>query len=493
MKVKNNKRKSPEKYNLGAFVTKNQQSINNATNAIGALSPLAGGGALSGAMSGLSTGASIGSVVPGIGNIIGGAVGLVGGALFGGLRKQKQEAAKKAQLKAQDDIRGSLVADEYESNLDLVNENPYGVYAKGGDVIPAETINIEKGELQINPNTGKILRKFDGINPETGGKYEAHNKKGKDSKNNMVTAEEGTFIITKKEASKYEDAVNNNDKLHQNSIMSNIRNQKYKTLGRNPKKYATGGLVDPKLLPNINPMGAGLTGTLNMPKTLPTPAGLAQPAVSNLTSPQGVNYNGLLDNVVNYLPSAVNMVQGLKTPNYLEYRPTRMNVGLRQRTLENLPNEISVNPLINQLNSASYSADRDILNSTSNSSISRALRQNNNSLLRRNISGAYMDVAGINNQIRAQRAGIYSNLGYQDQQRSAQNAQMILGVDTQNRQMDLAKQQQFNYGTSQAQQMYQNNRTNVRKAQLDEQQLALLAQIFPSAAPLITNWRGGTR
>src|SRR5690606_38938240 len=120
-----------------------------------------------------------------------------------------------------------------------------------------------------------------------------HNKKGKDSKNNMVTAEEGTFIITAKEGKKYEEAVENNDKLYQNTIMSNIRNKKQALTkkGKGSKKYQTGGLVDPSLL-NPVPAGLGFNNSPTIPTGLSTPANLANPAISNLTAPNaGISPN----------------------------------------------------------------------------------------------------------------------------------------------------------------------------------------------------------
>lgn len=501
MKVKNKRKtKSPEKYALGDFVLSNQQAINSGLGAVGALSPLAGGGAASGAMSGVASGASIGSsILPGVGTIVGGLLGGIGGAIFGGRRRRKEEEARQAQINREDALRRAPVADEYLSNIDMNNENPYGVYQYGGEVLPNinPTINIEKGELQIDPQTGKILRKFEGINPETGGLYEPHNKKGRDSKNNMVTAEEGTFIITAKEGKKYEEAVKNNDKLYQNTIMSNIRNKKQDLTkkGKGSKKYQTGGLVDPNLL-NPVPAGLGINNSPTIPTGLSTPANLANPAISNLTAPSAgfsPNWGNIANNLVNYLPSAVNMIQGTRTPNYLNYRPTGMNVGMRRRILNNLPQEQSVNPTLNRLQSSSRAADSRILNSTSNPAISRALRASNQAATTRAISDVYDSTNQINNQIRSSRAGMLSNLAAQDEAREAINNQMALGVDTQNRSMDLGRRQQFNLGVSQLQQMYQNNRRNKALSERDQMTLDLLREIFPNVGDLYSNWGGGNR
>lgn len=498
-KTRNKKKKLPEKYNLGSFVINNQQAINQATQAAGALAPVAGGGAGSGALSGLATGASVGSaILPGIGTAIGAGLGAIGGAIFGGSKKRKQEAAQRAEERKQEELRRAPVVDEYLSNIDTNNENPYGVYQLGGEVLPNidPTINIEKGELQIDPTSGKILRKFTGINPESGGLYKPHNK-GRDPKDNMVTAEEGSFIITKKEAKKYEDAVENNDKLYQNTIMSNIRNKKREEGKNKPiNKYQTGGIVDPNLLANMTQAGVNPNLTPTIPTSLGAPNSFQGPGISNLTAASntgGANLGSIADNLVNYLPSAVNLIQGSQSPNYLNYRPTRMNVGLRQRTLNNLPQEQSVNPVLNRLSSTSRAADRQILDSTSNPAISRALRASNQASLQRGISDVYNQSNRENNQIRSQRAGILSNLAGQDQQRSAQNAQMALGVDTQNRQMREGRRGQFNRGISQLQQMYQNNRRNRQLSDMDQRTLKLYEQIFPNAGGVFDSWRGGNR
>lgn len=471
MKQKN--KRASNKYNLGAFVTKNQQAITGITNAAGAIAPIAGNQAVSGALSGLSMGASVGSLFPGVGTLVGGAVGLVGGAVKGIFDGNAEKKAKQRAIKKANDIRHGQVVDAYESEIDYTNENPYGVYAEGGDV-DKELINIEKGELQIDPTTGKILREYTGINPETGGKYEPHKKKGKDTKHNMVTAEVDTFIITSKEGNKYKKAVDTNDKLAQNTIMANIRNAKREA----SKKYATGGGVYKHNTGVYNPSNlAYLKGQLSN----------TAPAGNNT----GLGVGNILESALNFLPALTNIGQSRQTPNYLNYRPASMNVGLRQKTLASLPTEVSINPVLNSITGSIDSVDRDIVGSTSNSSISRALRSANAISGRRAINDAYVNNNNMNNNIRMNRASVYSNLGAQDQQRSAINAQMMLGVDTENRQMDLAKQQQLNYGISQAQQMAQTLRGNKLKGNRELEMIELMKQIFPNASDFLTNYRGG--
>ena len=612
-KKKLNKTKSPKKYALGDFVVNNQQAINTGAKAIGGLSSLAGGGAASGAMSGVASGASIGSsILPGVGTVVGGIIGGIGGAIFGGAKKRKEREAKERQARHENFVRQAPVIDEYLSNIDTDNENPYGVYADGGEVdnsrkkpytprrsrkliksgkkaaynmsrnedgdtifenvfeffdptgisswddvyrslgdgvegstimeasgatplvgkttkflkggsklapqakvllntprilraldtssdvqnlstkfangsdvlTPVPKINIEKGELQIDPNTGKILREYNGINPETGGLYQKHSKKqSNESPNNMVTAEDGTFIITKKEASKYKDAIKNNDKLYQNSIMSNIRNRK-KAL--NKQKFADGGIVDPNLL---NPVASGIN--LNTDITIPNISpSINNNPTSNLKVDNNFNWGNIADNVFNYLPSAVNMVQGLGTPDYLKPNPTRMNVGLRRNILNNMPRESSVNPILNRLNAEARGFDRQISNSTSNSSISRALRASNRVNLNRSINDAYLRNNEFNNSIRANRANIYSNLANQDENRAMRNNAMLYESSRENRMMDLAKKQQFNQGVSQLQQMYQNNRRNRDLRDRDLMMLQLMQDIFPAASGIYNRYGG---
>ena len=107
------------------------------------------------------------------------------------------------------------------------------------------------------------------------------------------------------------------------------------------------------------------------------------------------------------------------------------------------------------------------------------------------LKDAYVNNNNMNNNIRMNRSSVYSNLGAQDKQRSAINSQMILGVDSQNRQMDLAKQQQFNYGVSQLQQMAQTLRGNKLKGNRELEMIELMKQIFPNASDFLNSYGGG--
>lgn len=624
------KKQSPRRYDLGAFVTKNQQSINAGFAGAASLGAMTGNDTIAGATSGLASGAALGTaIMPGIGT----AVGAVGGALFGGIMGGKKARAKKNAIRTQDQLRQAGVMDQFESDLDTFNENPYGVYQdggkvkkgnlaintgnkkiinksgvkdynsgydplypdgnrqfnlmnagfelmdptgssgfsdsldaiqdsnmpnqlkfleiagslpylnklkklgtlgkgiyvasntpevaqiiggsipqndnnarrivknslkryeEGGDVNP-NIINIEKDELQIDPNNGKILRKYTGINPETGGKYEAHSKKGQDTINNMVTAKEGTFIITKKDAKKYEDAVKNNDKLAQNTIMSNIRNKKQQMT-----KYADGGdiydytLFKPNLsqvpFNSIVPTNNGINSRPYTPLTLNKLNINPKASISTPISNTNNTINTGIENALDYLPSIANAFQGLQTPNYLQYRNIRPDVRNRQQVLNNMPNEISVNPVLNSIYGNTNSNSRSIYQNTSNPAIARALNQANNDATNRAINDAYYQNNNMNNSIRGQRAGIYSNLAQSQENINAQNAQMMLNVDNTNRDMDLAKRQQLNYALSQLSQLNQNNRTNRQKSIREQQSLDLLKEIFPNAGYIFDQYKGG--
>lgn len=490
-KLKNKVKKTPrDKYTLGAFVEGNRQISQQYQNQINSLATPQGGQLGSQTMSGVTSGAAIGtSIAPGIGTAIGGLIGGVGGLIFGGIRDRKEREAYRDQINQLNTARSNMTKDLYTSSIDMNNENPYGVYKNGGDILnPA--INIEKGELQINPETGKILREFNGINPETGGLYEKHAKGSKkDSKNNMVTAEEGTFIITKKEAKNYKDAVDNNDKLYQNSIMQNIRNYKKDF----SKKYANGSdVLDPNLLYSMPLAGVNPTGNLNIPTSLPNTSfrSIPQANISNGAG-TGLNISNIASTALNYLPSIYNMVQGSKRANTMPYTPVRMNVANRQRILSNLPQDVSANPALNNIRNARNRAYRGVNMNTANPAIARANRLS--------LEGNFLDAENqatynsqlANNQIRGQRASILSGLEGQDQARSAQNVQNLNQTLLTNRQMQLAKEQQFNTGLSQAQQMFQNNRRNRQLGNMDQQTLELLKQVFPNAGNLFDPWKGG--
>lgn len=620
--IKNTKRTKPKKcpknkYQMGSFVTSARDLGSQYNQQISQLNKPQGGNIGSSAMSMAGTGASIGGgIAPGIGHIIGGLGGMLLGGIFGSSAKRREERAYRDQVNKLNTAKRNQIQDLYNYNIDVNNENPYGVYQDGGRVkkgnlaintgkkkiinkkgvteynsgydpkypegnpgfnimhnaiefldptgisswgdigdawksdsslgsklletssgLPfirnlkklgvmgkgiygatnhsdiSDTIddikkydnggdintqltkiNIEKGELQVDPETGKILREYKGINPETGGMYERHAKGNKkDTHNNMVTAEEGTFIITNKEAKNYKKAVDNNDKFYQNAIMSNIRNQKKSMTN----KYQTGGdILNP--IPNIYSAGVNLSP-------------IAQPEIRNnlMTVPRSnmnfsnsdrlmnafdnINWGNVTNTAINYLPSLYNMFQGSRRANTMPYTPIRMNVDNRRRILSEMPREISANPALNNIRRDRNRALRGINRSTNSPAISRA----NRLALESNYIGAENEALYqnqmMNNQIRGQRAQILSGLGFQDQQRESMNVQNLNNTFLQNRQMQLAKEQQFNYGLSQAHQMYQNNRTNRQRRNMEDIQMETLKTIFPVLAYYqgLTNKAGG--
>lgn len=495
-KITKPKNCKPKKYNLGALVENNPDvfsGLNNQMVNLRAQNPgkgLAGKAAMSGMSAGSSLGSAVGSVVgsaiPGLGTLIGAGVGALGGAIFGGIQRKKARKEHANQIDQLDKTRSQTVQDMYEASVDTNNENPYGVYKNGGSVFPNidPVINIEKGELQVDANTGKILRKYTGINPETGGLYEPHAKKGKDTDNNLVTAKEGTFIITKKEAKKYEDAVKNNDKLYQNSIMSNIRNHKKSV----SKKYNDGGNVLGGLTER------GLSGLSNPNLSINPNMQLVNPFNPNTSANinPGFDFGNAISTGLNFVPSIYNMIQGSKSPNFMPFNSNRMNVANRQRILANMPNEISANPALRNIRNARSRYNRNIDRNTSNASIARANRLSAESSFMGAENEALYNNALVNNQIRSQRANILSNLDAQDRDLDARNLANLNNTLMTNRQMSEGRRQQFDYGISQAGQMLGALRKNRDMSNMDKYRMDILREIFPVMGSYYSNLlRGG--
>lgn len=359
----------------------------------------------------------------------------------------------------------------------------------GGD-INSTIINIEKGELQIDPESGKILREFTGINPQTGGLYKYHSSKGDDPIDNFVTAKEGTFIITKSQSKKYKDAVDNNDKLYQNSIMQNIRNRKRK-LSLNSEKFATGGEVNPRDYfsnwlnnTNLNAVSPTANITFNAgPNSIKPIANTSSPNLST-----GPDYLGLATNLLGYGTGIYNMIKGSQAPNYQEFRPLRMDVAGRRRILDNLPQDVSVNPALNQVRRSRNNAYRAIDQGTSNSAIARANKLGLENTFIDAENEAYYNNTLMNNQIRGQRASILSGLSQQDSARDMANAQMLGQVEEINRNLGLAREQQLNTGVSQLIQNFQNNRFINRQQNNDRLRWKILQDMNPYMKYYANDW-----
>lgn len=488
-----------DKYNYGSYVVINQQRGEPATPKTNV------GGS---AMSGLASGASIGtSILPGWGTAIGAVVGGIGGLISGNSKnKRRQREQKKLDLQSLNSF-----TQQYDANIDSVNENPYGTYQDGGDVAPNLTpINIELGEILVDPQTGKIKREFSGINPETGGLYEPHAKgRKKDTPNNIVTAEEGSFVITKQKAKEYKDAIKNNDKLAQNSIMHNIRNKK-----RQSMKFAEGGLVDPpiNLFPTVDwqqieklkrPTQTGtnqLSGIISNNNSItessrfnPNKITYGDPnrSVSSLTNKTanaqaGFNWGDLMT----ALPAVSNLIQGFSSPNYMKSGPSYVNP-YRNQILANMPRDINYSPLFNRIYRDRNTAYGLIDETTNSSAIARANKLNVMANTQRGIQDTYFQGEDYNNRIRGQRAGIYGNLAAQELDQFYNDRQFNYGIGMLNRQMQEGRRQQINYGLSQLGQLYQNKQLNSRLENRDRDLMNLLPQIFPALEYYLDNYKSG--
>lgn len=442
------------KYNLGSFIETNGANIGTLGTFAGQAIGGAGGNALSSAASGFTAGLSFGPIGAGIGA----GLGLLGGVL-GANKQQKQEEALRLQ---QQNANTRNYTNKMNSNLDTQNLNPYGnlSFALGG-LVPTASINIEKGELQIDPVTGKILRKYDKINPETGGLYKEHSK-GTDTKNNFVTAEPGTFIITKDKAKDYQKAIDTNDKLHQNSILQNIKNAKDNA--KLSEKMALGSFVDP-----VKPIGLADTRISQ---------GAPMTPISYTGQQSG--FNKALGGLMNYAPSLLNIGQGLfgRVENQPYVNPV-VNP-YRTQVLNNLPQDISFDPIRKDLLRQQGAAFNQVRNSTNGSPIARANMNNIFANTNNQLGRLQLDNSLANNQVRGQRASIYAGLGSQDMQEQARIQQLNLGIDDRNMANRGAKQNLLSTGLGQLQQTYQNQNMIGQQKANDALKNKLLYEMFPN-------------
>lgn len=494
MKTVNKNKKN--RYDFGSFVEDNGSSIGAG---VGMLGQAVGGG-VGNAISSAGTGAAMGTAIaPGIGTLIGGAVGLIGG-IFGNAKKKK---AAKAQAAAQSLQFTNNYNAGFNEQLDTVNQNPYGndLVFKMGGVVPANFINIEKGELQIDPATGKILREYDKVNPETGGLYEPHSK-GKDTKHNFVSATPGTFIVTKDTGKDYKDAVDNNDKLHQASILQNIKNAKADEV--KTQKFATGGGVGPLAsLQNpkqpmfdgtlgmimANGMNGGQLGQVGVPYIPPAQykapqmtTGLA-PATIYPTSQAASNGGGLnsIGNFIgNYGPSLLNIGKGLFGKVEHQADVDQIRNPYANKILNSMPQDVSFEPQRQELLRQQNSQFNQIRNNTNGSPIARANMNNVFANTNQQLGKLKLDNVLANNQIAGQRANIYDSLGQQNMQAQSRAQQINLGIRESNIANQAAKDNLLTTGLSQAQQVWQNNKANSSKATMDKYKVDLLKQMFPN-------------
>lgn len=359
------------------------------------------------------------------------------------------------------------------------------------------TINIQKGELLIHPDTGKILQEYQGINPLTGGLYESHAKgKQEESENNFTLADPGLFVITKKTAKQYKDAVDNNDKISQKTVLMNIRNAKIQKQGGLPgivnpgqTNYEDGDYIDPTY---PNPITGLIQNTynsnqpMNMRPNLQVDTTFRQNSVarpdelqSRVTTPN-TTFSDVLGGLNKYGPSLVNLAEGtFGKAETQPYAHAAVNP-YRSQVEANMPKDIDMSPIINDIRSTQNLEDKNLENNTSNSAVNRANRQQIASNTNKNLISARLQGQQVNNQTTGQRAYMYNALGYQDIQDQQQRRQYDLGVDDINARRVAAKQNLFNAGLSQFQQVGMNDKQNQQKAGMDKYTLGLMQQIFPN-------------
>jgi len=462
-----------KKYLLGSTVT--QKSANAYGIGASLLGGIAGdtgaGGFLSGAGSGIGLGASLGSVVPGVGTAIGAVAGGVIGGIGGLFGRSKKKKAEEAQLAQQKLIDNQNYIATNQSQLDTYNENPYGsrVFAKGGE-ITNNVINIEKGELQIDPKSGKILRDYSKINPETGGLYESHSK-GEDTENNFVSATPGTFVITAAKAPMYKKAVDNNDKLAQNTILQNIKNAKDNV--ERAKKMALGSYVLPEIA--STPSVAGLPTNIGLQYGK---AGLPQAPIAG--NGLGSIAGGLGSFLGTYGAPLANISQGLfGKVEQQSYGQRVTNPYLNQIT-SNLPQNIDVNSIVNEARLNNRVGNSSIDRNTNSGAIARANKLQSTSNLNRQIAGIRLQGDEANNQVRSQRASIYGGLGQQAVGESQRLQGYNFGVDQLNAQNRAAKSNLLTTGLGQLQQTYQAQNTIGQQKANDALKNKLLFEMFPN-------------
>ena len=411
------------------------------------------------------------------------------------------------------------------------NGSTYGHYEDGDEVqgnpenepdqdevnTKQNVINIQKGELLIHPETGKILQEFSGINPLTGGNFEPHAKgKKPESPNNFTLADPGLFVITKKTAKQYKDSMDNNDKISQKTVLMNIRNAKIAKEGGLKGNYAYGDTItdpnDPFSVNGVKTLNVSQfsnpdnyhtyptpapanytrdpqiqqqsmsTSNFNTSNTIPTNNQQIRPISSTPTNTSsGFNVGSALDNLNKYGPSLVNLAQGTfgQVNNQAYAKPT-INPYTNQ-ILSNLPKDVDLSPIINDIHSNQNLANKDLSNTTNNASVYRANRQQIGANADKATTNARLLGQSENNKVASERAGIYGNLGEQSLQDQQTRRQYDLGIDDINARKQAAKQNLFNAGLSQLQQTTMNDKANAQKAGMDKYSVDLMKQIFGNA------------
>lgn len=347
-------------------------------------------------------------------------------------------------------------------------------------------INIQKGELLIHPDSGKILQEYNGINPLTGGMFEPHAKsQDKESPNNFTLADPGLFVITKKTAKQYKDAVDNNDKISQKTVLMNIRNSKIqKEGGLQPQgNYAYG---DEIAMPNNPAMPSNNSNIQYDGNFQPMDSRIQsyQYSMPSVQSPQGASNPSTMskigDAVTNYGPAAFNIAQGLfGNAQHQAYATPTVNP-YASNVIANMPKNVNMQPVINDIYDNEEAANKNIQSQTNNSAVYRANRQALAAGSTKALASARMQASEVNNQAAGQRAYMYNALGYQNQQEQDRVRDTNLSIDQTNMRTQAAKQNLLNAGLSQLQQTSQNEKLNNQKAGMDKYSLELLSQTFPN-------------
>lgn len=200
-----------------------------------------------GALGGAAQGAQIGMNFGPYGAAIGAGAGLLLGGTSGYLGQRSKDKAEATLLNDQQR--------DFFRQQSLVQQHPY---MADGSFIPntrTKVINVEKGELQVNPKDGSIVTHYDN--------QPVHPEQGTDPAGNVV-AGVGNFIIPKKYSKEYEQAAERMDKVKMRTMMTNIHREKVKKEAEEAKiqektmnKMENGGSLK-KVLREYPPMNQGL-------------------------------------------------------------------------------------------------------------------------------------------------------------------------------------------------------------------------------------------
>lgn len=364
-------------------------------------------------------------------------------------------------------------------------------------------IDIEKGELKIDPKSGKILQQYTGINPASGTKYQRHHDNPDfEPAGNFVPADPGQFIVTRKDATKYKMAMDNNDSILKGTIMRNIINNKdkkqegpYKNGSYVVPKFDTGGPYTGFDNDKWNNIGNNTMGIDNM-RGVSTGYNTQQPNIVNnpiqgtnamMTGPNGssnsngYDYGNIGSTIGKYGPALYNMGQSFNTDHENriapQYNPNEGNV------LGSMPQNINYGAQEQMAMRQSNAAQDDIDNRVSSSSIGRSNKNNIYTNTLNSLGNTQMQNAQYNNQLSERRGQTYNQLGQQRLQADQYAQNYNQNIDNINAQNKGAARNSMGTGISQAQQVGMNDRTNATRSKYDQASLNLIKQMYPSFNP----------